>query len=101
MNLIKEMEKRLPIPAYPSKELCKVFRNQGVTVDLDTELQITRVGYSGDTGGIVCTIEKKGKVFAISLTYLRIKPDHPLGKKILAYQKQRVKRLSHERSRNR
>lgn len=46
----------------------------------------------------MCAIlEEKGNVFVASLIYLKIKPDHPLSDKILAYQKQRTKRLAHER----
>lgn len=96
MNLIEEMEKNLPIPAYPSKGLCKVYRKQGVKINPHTELQITEVVDSGDMGGIMCAIEEKDNVFVVSLTHLRIKPDHPLRDKILAYQKQRIKRL-HQR----
>lgn len=98
MNLIKEIETHLPIPAYPSKGLCKILRKRGVKVNPHTELQITKVVDSGNTGGIMCAIlEEKGNVFVASLTHLKIKPDHPLSDKILAYQKQRTKRLAHER----
>ncbi len=95
MNLIKEMEKNLPIPAYPSKGLCKTLRKQGIKVNPDTELTITEVFDSGDAGGIVCTILKeKGNVFIASLTHLKIKSDHLLHDKIVAYQKQRIKSIS-------
>ncbi|KYK36060.1 MAG: hypothetical protein HXS48_18770 [Theionarchaea archaeon] len=100
MNLIKEMEKHLPIPAYPLEGLCKTLRKHGVKVNPQTELQITKVFDSGDTGGIICTIlEEKGNVFVASLTHLRIKPDHPLHNTILMYQKKRIKRLSRKRYR--
>lgn len=98
MNLIEEIETHLPVPAYPSKGLCKILRKQGLKLDPQTELKITNVFDSGDAGGIVCTIlEEKGKVFVASLTHLKIKPDHPLSKKVLAYQKERIKSLSRRR----
>jgi len=88
------MEKNLPIPAYPSKGLCKVICKQGVKIDTKTELMISQVVDSGDIGGIVCTVlEGKDKVFVASLTHLRIKPDHPLSEKVMTYQKRRIKHL--------
>jgi len=96
MKLIKEMESYLPIPVYPSKEWLQLLRKQGKDISRDTELNITRVFDSGDVGGIVCTVledEKNKEVFIVSLTYLQIKPTHPLSDKIVAYQKQRVKNI--------
>ena len=100
MNLIKEMEKHLPIPAYPLEGLCKALRTHGIKLNPQTEPQITKVFDSGDTGGIICTIlEEKGSVFVASLTHLRILPDHPLHNTILTYQKERIKKLSRKRYR--
>jgi hypothetical protein len=98
MELIEEMERYLPIPAYPSKELRQLLHKQGKDIGIDTELEITKVFDSGDAGGIVCTILREGdQVFIVSLTHLRIKPDHPLSDKILAYQKRRIKSISRSR----
>jgi len=95
MKLIKEMERYLPIPVYPSKELLQLLRKQGKDISSDTELNITRVFDSGDTGGIVCTVlEENKEVLIVSLTHLKIKPTHPLCDKILDYQKQRIKHIS-------
>jgi len=95
MKLIKEMERYLPIPAYPSKELLQLLRKQGKDISRDTELNITRVLDSGDAGGIVCTVlEENKEVLIVSLTHLKIKPTHPLNEKIVAYQKQRAKNIS-------
>ncbi|MEA2075357.1 MAG: hypothetical protein U9O85_06445 [Euryarchaeota archaeon] len=95
MKLIKEMERYLPIPVYPSKELLQLLRKQGKDISGDTELNITKVFDSGDVGGIVCTVlEENKEVLIVSLTHLRIKPTHPLNEKIVAYQRQRVKNIS-------
>lgn len=100
MNLIKEMKKHLPIPAYPLEGLCKTLRTHGVKINPQTELQITDVVDSGEVGGILCTIlEEEGNVFVVSLTHLRIKPDHPLHNTILTYQKERIKSLVRTRHR--
>ncbi len=99
MKLIKEMEKNLPIPAYPSRGLCKVMRKQGVKIETKTKLMITKVFNSGEMGGILCTVhEGEGKVFIASLTHLRVSPDHPLSDEVVTYQKQRIKHLKlHDR----
>jgi len=95
MKLLKEMERYLPIPAYPSKELLQLLRKQGKDINRDTELNITQVFDSGDAGGIVCTVlEENKEVLIVSLTHLRIKPTHTLNEKIMAYQRQRVKNIS-------
>jgi hypothetical protein len=95
MKLIDEMERYLPIPVYPTKELLQLLRKQRKDISTDTELIITKVFDSGDVGGIVCTVlEENKEVFIVSLTHLRIKPTHPLCDKIVDYQKQRIKHIS-------
>ena len=97
MGLIEEMEASLPIPVYPSRELCQLLRNQGKNINRKTELEITKVFDSGDAGGIVCPIiEENSEVYVVSLTHLRIKSGHPLHHKISAYQRKRIRRLSRQ-----
>ena len=52
--------------------------------------------YMGDEGGIVCKLDlgasAQNQAF-VSITHLRFDPSLPLGRKITAYQKHRVKRL--------
>jgi hypothetical protein len=99
MKLIEEMKRCLPIPVYASRELRQLLRKQGNDIDTNTELKITSLFDSGDAGGIVCSIlEKNSQLFLVSLTHLRVKPDHPLSDRILAYQKQRIKSISRSRS---
>ncbi|MHC1599424.1 MAG: hypothetical protein ACXQS5_01170 [Candidatus Methanospirareceae archaeon] len=43
MKLIDEMERYLPIPVYPTKELLQLLRKQGKEISQDTELNITQV----------------------------------------------------------
>jgi len=54
---------------------------------------VTDVFDSGDAGGIVCAIEDGRQLYVVSLTHLRIDPDHPLSDNILNYQRQRIKRI--------
>jgi len=100
MELIKEMGRYLPISVYPSKELAQLFRKQGKDISMDTELKVTKVFDSGDMGGIVCTIlEENKEAFVVSLTHLRVPPNHPLCDKILAYQRRRMKSITRSRRR--
>ncbi len=97
MTLIEEMEKHLPIPAYPSKELRQFFQEKGKNIGIDTELRITKVYDSGDTGGIMCAVlEENSEVYIVSLTHLRIKFGHPLYRKISEYQKKRIRKISRQ-----
>ncbi|MCK4399129.1 MAG: hypothetical protein KAV25_09075 [Methanophagales archaeon] len=94
-ELIKEIQKYLPLPVYASPELCKLLRKQGKAVNTKTGLKITKVFDSGEMGGIVCSIiEENKEVFVVSLTHLKTKRDHPLSRKILEYQIDRIKRIS-------
>ncbi len=93
-TLLEEMKQYLPIPARPTKEICKASSQEGRHLDPNQEIDIVDVFDSGDTGGIVCVIGGDEKqLLVISLTHLIIKPDHPLSDKIAAYQKKRVRRL--------
>jgi hypothetical protein len=92
--LIEEMKKYLPIPARFTKEAYKYLSQEGINIDMNQDVNISNVFYSGDAGGIVCAIEEDGKqVLVISLTHLIVKPDHPLSDKIVDYQKKRIRRL--------
>ena len=97
-KLIKELEEHLPIYFHPTPQLRQIIRKQGKSINRDSELKVTSVFDSGDTGGIVCAIEddNKKEVFVVSLTHLRIKQGHPLSDKILNYQRQRVNKLKNE-----
>jgi hypothetical protein len=84
----------LPIPARFTKDSYQHLKRKGIYTDTNREIKISDVHYSGDVGGIVCTIEGDGKeVLIVSLTNLVIKPEHPLSDKIVAYQKKRIRRL--------
>jgi hypothetical protein len=98
-HFIKEIEEHLPLPVYVTPAVSISLREQDKDVCADEELQVTSVYDSGESGGIMCAIESNDKkeVLAISLTYLRIRSDHPLRESIQAYQKDRVRKLSRQR----
>jgi len=97
MALLHEMEAHLPIPARPASSFVRAMRAQGVTVARDQELQIKRMLYLGDEGGIACDVTPVGvtdKAVVVSITHLKVKRSHPLGEEIRAYQMQRTRRLA-------
>lgn len=98
-QLIKQIEAHLPLPMYPTPETADVLRQNGKDVADDEVLQVTSVLDSGDMGGVLCSVKSKdnsGK-FMISLTHLRVVGDHPLRASIIAYQKDRVRKLARQR----
>jgi hypothetical protein len=93
-ELIDEMKSHLPIPAYASRDLSNYFLKNGKDITPETELMITKVVESGDDGGIVCLLDVMDhESFVISITLLKIKPEHALYDKISAYQKQRMRSI--------
>jgi len=53
-------------------------------------------GEMGDEGGIMCDVtptKAAREAFVVSLTHLRIAPNHPLAHDIRAYQRERVRRI--------
>ena len=96
-RLMEQMQDQLPIPAFPTMEIVRTLRRGGVKVSVDRGLSIKRVFYLGDEGGIACDVTPSRdakEVFVVSLTHLRIAPSHPLFRPILAYQRERVRRIA-------
>jgi hypothetical protein len=60
------------------------------------KLQIENVLYLGDDGGIGCEVGilQKGTVVITSLTHIRVKISHPIGKEIRKYQNERINKLA-------
>jgi hypothetical protein len=96
MELMHKMEEKLPMIVHPGKVLIQAMHGQGIKMTSDTELQIERVHYLGDDGGIGCGISlptQKKDVMVVSLTHLRVIPGQPLSAEIRAYQIQRNNKL--------
>ncbi len=94
--LTKKLSTHLPITAYAGKKMVKMLQEQGKKVDLKNPYIIALVSYSGDAGGIMCALEMKpedGERYIISITHLKIDPDHPLAPEIKAYQNHRITML--------
>jgi hypothetical protein len=91
-ELIDEMKVHLPIPAYASRDLSILLVKNGMDITPERELKIIKVAESGEEGGIACFLDIPEK-FVVSLTLLRVKPDHSLHDKISAYQKKRIRSI--------
>lgn len=91
-ELIDEMKVHLPIPAYASRDLSKLLVKNGMDITPEKEVKIIKVAQSGEEGGIACFLDIPEN-FVVSLTLLRVKPDHSLYDKISAYQKKRIRSI--------
>ena len=99
MELLAKMRSSLPIPAYPSKELAALLREQKLKIKTSQRLEIVNMHYLGDEGGIACALElpsRAKEVYVVSLTHLRIMPPHPLAKDIRRYQLHRIRNLAQQ-----
>ncbi|MBW4634438.1 MAG: hypothetical protein KME30_21765 [Iphinoe sp. HA4291-MV1] len=97
--LTEKLKETLPMTVRAGKQFLKVLKEQGEKIDPDREYTIDYVGYSGDEGGIMCTIavdpnqpNNKERHF-VSITHLKIDPNHPLASEVQAYQRQRIRKL--------
>jgi hypothetical protein len=96
-SLMSEMEEVLPIPVITTPELIDTLRGQGIRLPKDFICKIEELHYLGDDGGICCGLSQPTEIhdpLIVSLTHLRINKQHKLAKKIINYQKKRVKKLA-------
>ena len=99
MELINAMQNCLPIPVYPSKALILLLKEKNLKIKAHQRLDIIGVHYLGDEGGISCSLKfpfKTEEVYVVSLTHLRLMPNHPLAKNIRRYQIQRIRNLAQQ-----
>jgi len=97
MALVERMNASVPIPARPTRQLTDLLRSKGASLAADPKLEIKKVLYGGDEGGIMCDVTPSAEskeVVVCSLTHLRIHPKHPLVGEIRAYQETRARRLA-------
>ncbi len=98
-QLIKELEPHLPLPVYLTPELSRSLREKIEDLPPGEEVQVTSLLDSGETGGILCALgdANSERVALVSLTHLRIRPDHPMRLRVEAYQRERVRKLARQR----
>lgn len=103
VKLMDKMQPLLPIPAYPTPELVRTLRQNGIKISTSRPLFIKHLFYHGDVGGISCEVtltpggtgtNEAKEAIVVSLTHLRMAPGHPLYHDIRAYQRERVRRIA-------
>jgi hypothetical protein len=94
-DLCDRLEATIPFSVRVGKQLLKTMIEGGNRATLDDIFTVDWVKYSGDVGGINCAFEysKGGERYAVSLTHLKIDPEHPLAEEVTAYQQRRIRLL--------
>ncbi len=94
--LVEGMRAALPMRAVASVELRRTLQERSKRV-FPRECRVTVVGFLGDEGGIVCTLDSDFSVtkdaHIVSITHFRFDRGNPLAREIGAYCKHRIKRL--------
>ena len=95
--LMQKMEAHLPIPAQATNALVRTLRASAVKISSKQRMQIDKVVYLGDEGGIACALTvpgQEGTAVVVSLTHLRLSSTHPLAPDVRAYQIARTQKLA-------
>jgi len=102
--LMQKMKAHLPIPAQATNALVRNLRASAVNIaSKRRSMQIEKVMYLGDEGGIGCVLKVPGQedtAVVVSLTHLRLPSTHPLAPDVRAYQIARTKKLAEESDRH-
>lgn len=94
--LMDEMRAHLPISVRPTTALVILAKKQGLGIRRNDSLQIRRVFYPGDEGGIMCDItpgENSKAALVCSLTHLEVVGEDALAREMRAYQQERSRKL--------
>jgi hypothetical protein len=87
--LTEKLEATLPIKVRASKYFRKMLKERGEKATPEQEFIVELVKYSGDAGGIMCSLTanpEQKEQYVISITHLKIDPNHPLAEEVEAYQ---------------
>ena len=101
--LMQKMKAHLPIPAQATNALVRTLRASAGNIASKRCMQIEKVMYFGDEGGIGCSLKVPGQedtAVVVSLTHLRLPSTHPLAPDVRAYQIARTKKLAEESDRH-
>jgi hypothetical protein len=101
--LMQKMKAHLPIPAQATNALVRTLRASAGNIASKRRMQIEKVMYLGDEGGIGCSLKVPGQedtAVVVSLTHLRLPSTHPLAPDVRAYQIARTKKLAEESDRH-
>ncbi|NEO85337.1 MAG: hypothetical protein F6J87_13970 [Spirulina sp. SIO3F2] len=96
LELKAKLEAATPFNVRLTKDCCELLKKQGQTLSPDQWYAVDTVAYLGDEGGILVGIQSDPEdeaVNVVSLTHVRIDPEHELAQAVTEYQLQRVRRL--------
>jgi hypothetical protein len=99
--LTEKLKVSLPIKAKAAKEFLNLLKKRGKIANPEREFEINWVEYSGDEGGIICRLSCKNnnpededkEDYVVSITHLKIDPNHPSSDEIATYQRERNRKL--------
>ncbi|WP_413174225.1 hypothetical protein [Anabaena azotica] len=99
--LTEKLKASLPIKVKAAKEFLKMLKKRGEIANPEKEFEVSWVAYSGDEGGIMCKLVSKNnnpedqdkEEYVVSITHLKIDPDHPHAEEIATYQRERNRKL--------
>ncbi len=101
--LTAKLTEALPIEAGITPALAKTLAQQSPDVAIPAKCNVTSVVYSGDVGGILCSLEigspETEGVHLVSITHLTFSRRVPASREIEAYQRHRTKKLRQQQSR--
>jgi len=94
-DLIAILEAAVPFEVALMPEVIEQLARQQKAVVLKGIETVSKIGYLGDVGGIVCCVEPEDtkNMVVVSLTHLRVSRKLPFATAVLDYQKHRVKKL--------
>jgi len=96
-QLLSSLEAALPLESRIGPQLAAILKDKIPNLKPLQRCQISRVFYTGDEGGIVCSLQLPeaggDEVYLASITQLLFDPRLPLARPIALYQKHRLKRI--------
>jgi hypothetical protein len=97
--LTDKLQDTLPFKVFPTKFFLGFLIDRGEAVQANAEFVVESLFYSGDAGGIICALadspsfSNSQEKMVISISHLKIDPNHPLATEIIDYQRRRIHRL--------
>ena len=96
-QLLSNLEAALPLESRIGPQLAAILKDKIPNLKPLQRCQISRVFYTGDEGGIVCSLQLPeaggDEVYLASITQLLFDPRLPLARPIALYQRHRLKRI--------
>ena len=96
-RLLSSLEAALPLESRVGPQLATILKDKIPNLKPLQRCQISRVFYTGDEGGIICSLELPeaggDEAYLASITQLLFDPRLPLARPIALYQRHRLKRI--------